>query len=347
MVYPKSLFILTAFLFLLCGYSSFSAQTVQPTPTPESSANAEEDEVIKVDTALVNVPFSVSDREGRSILGLKAENFTLFEDGKPIKIEYLSTQDTPLNVVLLIDTSQSAKDKFVQIKNAASEFIKQLRPADKCMIVNFDSAARVKSEFTRSQSKLNRAINRIVLSENQGTLLRDSISIIVEQELRKVKGRKAIILITDGKDAGSNISENGLLNNLVESDAPIYSILYETVPTVNLTNQQNMSNDPKVKVKIDKKKLKEFQLAQQKKNEAAANFMQKISEVTGGRSYGKEISNLGEAFNSITEELRKQYLIGFYPEEENYNISKHQIRIKIDKKNAVVRLKNLNLLKSN
>jgi hypothetical protein len=72
--------------------------------------------------------------------------------------------------------------------------------------------------------------------------------------------------------------------------------------------------------------------------------MQKISEITAGRSYRKEV-NLDEAFISITEELRKQYLIGFYPEEENYNISKHQIRIKIDRKNAVVRLKNLNLLK--
>jgi Ca-activated chloride channel family protein len=342
MIYKKSLVVLITFVFCLCCSSLLFAQTVQPTPTPETTA--EDDEVIKVDTALVNVPFSVSDRDGRSILGLKAENFTLFEDGKPTKIEYLSTQDAPLNVVLILDTSQSAKDRFDKIKNAASEFIKQLRPTDKCMIVSVDAAARVKSEFTKSQTKLNRAINRIVLSEKPGTLLRDAVSVIVEKELPKVKGRKAIILITDGKDAGSLISEKQLLHDLVESDAPIYSILYETTPSVDTSNQPIKPVVANGKVKYDEKKKKQFLLDQEKKNEEAAQFMQKISEITAGRSYRKEV-NLDEAFISITEELRKQYLIGFYPEEENYNISKHQIRIKIDRKNAVVRLKNLNLLK--
>ncbi|MCU0240021.1 MAG: VWA domain-containing protein, partial [Pyrinomonadaceae bacterium] len=187
------------------------------------------------------------------------------------------------------------------------------------------------------------AINRTVLSEKQGTLLRDALAVIVETELPKVKGRKAIILITDGKDAGSVISENDMFHRLVESDAPIYSVLYETVATVPSLSQPNNSQNEKIK--YDKKKLKEFQIAQQKKNEAAASFMQKVSDVTGGRSYQKEISNLSDAFANITEELRKQYLIGFYPESENYNISQHQIKIKIDKKDAIVRLKNYKLLK--
>jgi Ca-activated chloride channel family protein len=174
--------------------------------------------------------------------------------------------------------------------------------------------------------------------------MRDAISVIVENELPKVKGRKAIILITDGKDAGSRITEKDLLGDLVESDAPIYSILYETIATVApLPTPTN----PKEKIKYDKKKLKEFQLAQLKKNEEAIQFMSKIADVTGGRSYGKEVGNLREAFNQITEELRKQYLIGFYPEEENYNLSKHQIRIKINRKNTVVRLKNFNLMTAN
>jgi Ca-activated chloride channel homolog len=315
-------------VFLLCSSSLFFAQT------------ADDEEIIRVETALVNVPFSVSDREGRSILGLKVENFTLFEDGKPIKIEYLSTQDNPLNVILLLDTSRSAEERFDKIKNAASEFIKQLRPTDKCMIVSFDTAARVKSEFTGNQNLLNKAIKKTVLGDKPGTLMRDSISVIVEKELPKVNGRKAIILITDGKDAGSVIGENELLNRLAESDAPIYSILYETVPTPQNNSKESIDNK-----KYDQKKLKQFQLAQQKKNEEAAAFMGKLSDITGGRSYRKEINNLNEAFITITEELRKQYLIGFYPEDSNYNISKHQIKIKIDKKNVVVRLKNYNLLK--
>ena len=275
-------------IFVLCTTSPIFAQT------------PEDDEVITVDTSLVNVPFSVSDREGRSILGLKAENFTLFEDGKPIKIEYLSTQDNPLNVVLLLDTSQSSQDTFNKIKNAASEFIKQLGPNDKCMIVSFDSAARVKSEFTRNQKNLAKAIEKTILGVKPGTILRDAIFVLVDKELPKVKGRKAIILITDGKDAGSAIGEKDLLYRLAESDAPIYSILYETIPAVVAANPKNSSD----KVKYDKKKLKQFQIAQQKKNEEAATFMEKMADVTGGRSYRKESGNLSEAFNTITEELR-------------------------------------------
>jgi Ca-activated chloride channel homolog len=329
MVCRKYFNVLIMAVCLFCTTSFLFAQTT------------EDDEVLTVDTALVNVPFSVSDRDGRSILGLKVENFTLLEDGKPVKIDYLSTQDNPLNVVLLLDSSRSAVETFEKIKNAASEFIKQLRPDDKCMIVSFDSAVRVKSEFTGNQKLLAKSISRTILGEKQGTLMRDAISLIIENELPKVKGRKAIVLITDGKDAGSTINEKELLHNLVESDAPIYSILYETIPTVAGSNQKN----PPDNIKYDKKKLKQYQIAQQKKNEEAANLMDKISEITSGRSYRKEINNLSEAFINITEELRKQYLIGFYPEDVNYNISKHQIKIKIDKKNVVVRLKNYTLLK--
>jgi Ca-activated chloride channel homolog len=320
---------LTAVIFFLSGSLHLFAQV------------PEDDEVIKVETALVNVPFSVSDREGRSILGLKLENFTLFADGQPIKIDYLSTQDNPLNVVLLLDTSQSAEERLDKIKDAASEFIKQLRPNDKCMIVSFDAAARVKSEFTGNQKLLDKAIKRTVLGEKPGTLMRDAISVIVEKELPKVTGRKAIILITDGKDAGSVIGENELLHRLAESDAPIYSVLYETVPAA----AQNNSKEPPDNIKYDKKKLKQYQIARQKKNEEAAIFMQKLAEITGGRSYRKEIGSLSEAFITVTEELRKQYLVGFYPDDANYNLAKHQIKIKIDKKNVSVRLKNYNLLK--
>lgn len=335
MLSKKFFGVVVLFILLLFVSSTLFAQTT------------EDDEVIKVDTALVNIPFSVSDREGRGISGLTMQNFTLFEDGKQQKIDYLSTQDAPLNIVLLLDSSQSAEEIFNKIKNAASEFIKQLRPADRCMIVSFDEAARVKSEFTNNKTVLNNAINRTVLSKKPGTLMRDTISVTVDKELVKVKGRKAIILITDGKDAGSAISKNDLLYRLAESDAPVYSINYETV-RVMLPNNATQNTNDKNKIQtysISQKQITQIQTERRKKNEEAADYLGKISEVTGGRIYRKEIDNLAEAFNQIAEELRKQYLISFSPDEENYNISKHQIKIKVDKTNVVVRMKNNTLLK--
>jgi Ca-activated chloride channel family protein len=328
MLFKKFLSVIAVVIFFLCP-NSF-AQT------------AEDDEIIKVDVALVNIPFSVSDREGRSISGLTMENFTLFEDGKQQKIEYLSTQDTPLNIVLLLDSSQSANEIFDKIKNAATEFIKQLRPADRCMIISFDESARVKSEFTNNQKNLDNAIKRIVLNQKPGTLMRDAIFVTVDKELAKVKGRKAIILITDGKDAGSAVSSQKLLYRLAESEAPIYSIFYETapilLPSVAKTNSKQSAP-------FTPKQIKHIQTQRQKSNDEAADYLGKISEVTGGRIYRKEISNLGEAFYQIAEELRKQYLLSFYSDETNYDFSRHQIKIKANRTDVVIRMKNYNLLK--
>ncbi|MBX7169388.1 MAG: VWA domain-containing protein [Pyrinomonadaceae bacterium] len=305
----------------------------------------EDDEVIKVDTALVNVPFSVSDREGRSISGLSLQNFTLFEDGKAQKIEYLSTQDTPLNIVLLMDTSQSAQEIFDKIKNAAAEFIKQLRPADRCMVITFDEAARVKNEFTNNQKVLDGTIRKTALSQKPGTLMRDTINVTINKELAKIRGRKAIILITDGKDAGSAISKNDLLYRLAESDAPVYSVVYESARILFPNMAQNSPNTKPQTYQMSQKQIEQIKAEHQKKNIEAADFLGKVSEVTGGRIFRQEINNLAEAFNGIAEELRKQYLISFYPNDENYDISKHQIKIRVDKTNAVVRMKNYTLLK--
>ena len=327
--------VITLIIFFVSVDASLFAQTTN------------DDEVIKVDVSLVNIPFSVSDREGRGIQGLKIQNFTLFEDGKPQNIEYLSTQDTPLNIVLLLDTSQSAQDIFDKIKNSATEFLKQLRPLDRCMIIGFDQSARVKSEFTSDQIILEKAIKKTVISQKPGTLMRDTVFVTVDKELAKVKGRKAIILITDGKDAGSAINKDDLLYRLAESDAPIYSIFYESVnmklPTISPKTTKDSTKIQSYQLSQDQ--INKIKAIKQKKNEEAADFMGQMSDITGGRTYRKEINNLGEAFNQIAEELRKQYLISFYADDSKYDVSRHQIKIKVDKNNVVVRMKNNNLLR--
>lgn len=305
-------------------------------PNPCLFAQTNDEEVIKVNVALVNIPVIVSDRQGRYITGLTVEDFTLLEDGKPQKIEYLSTQDTPLNIVLLLDSSRSAQEIFEKIKNAAGEFIKQLRPADRCMVISFDESARVKSEFTSNQKILEKAVKRTVMSQQNGTLMRDAIFVTVDKELANVKGRKAIILITDGKDLGSSVTKKELLFRLQESDTPIYSIIYETLNN-SLPNGKEPPN-------INRKKFNQFKADQQKKNQEATELLQKIAEITGGRTFPKELNNLNEAFKNVAEELRKQYLISFYPEETNYEISRHQIKVKVNKNNIVVRTKNVQKL---
>lgn len=311
-------------------------------------AQSENDEIIKVDVALVNIPVIISDKQGRNISGLGVNDFSLFEDGKQQKIEYLSTQNTPLNIVLLMDTSRSTQDIFEKIKNSARDFIKQLQPTDRCMVISFDSKVQVESEFTSNPKRLDRSIKNTVMSADFGTLLNDAIYATVDKELAKIKGRKAIILITDGKDAGSSKTKNDLIYRLEESDSPIYSIIYPTIKIIDVNFSKTVVKDNKGKPippTYNPKQLEKFQIAQQKKNQEVTEFLLKVSEITAGRIFPKEIDNLNEAFKNIADELRKQYLISYYPDDPNFDISRHQIKIKVNKPNVVVRTKNLQTLK--
>lgn len=310
----------------------------------------DEDEIIKVDVAMVNIPVIVSDKYGRSILGLNIDDFSLFENGKPQKIEYLSTQDTPLNIVLLLDTSRSAQEIINKIKDAAGKFVQQLQPTDRCMIISFADTVLVESEFTSKQIRLDRAIKNLKMSEKPGTLLQDAIFATVDKELAKVKGRKAIILLTDGKDAGSSTPKRDLLHRLVESDTPIYSIFYETTNFIftpsppKTVSKQNQKNQP-IMTNISQKSDAKTQAKQKQKNTEAADFLLKISDTTAGRIFPREINNLDEAFKNVAEELRKQYLISYYPDDPNYNSSANRIKVKVNKSDVVVRTKNYTRLR--
>ncbi|NJM53151.1 MAG: VWA domain-containing protein, partial [Blastocatellia bacterium] len=161
------------------------------------------EEVIKVETALVNIPVIVSDRNGRYISDLKTENFSVFEDGKQQKIEYFANQESPINVAILLDTSLSTKKVLGKIKKAAGEFLRQLQPSDRALIVSFDNNVEILSELTSDQRKLNNAVRNAEIGDRVGTVMHDAVFEIIDKKFADVKGRKAIILLTDGKDFGS------------------------------------------------------------------------------------------------------------------------------------------------
>lgn len=210
--------ILSALLLISLLFSINSSNFAQTT----------NEEVIKVNTALVNIPVIISDRNGRYIAGLQTQNFTLLEDGKPQRIEYFASEESPINVAILLDTSRSTEQVLGKIKKSAREFIKQLQPADRCMIMSFDNDIQILSEFTSDHKVLDKAIKKAEIGDRIGTMLNDAVYEAVDKEFSKMKGRKAIILLTDGKDAGSYVSKRDLIYRLEESDTLVYPIFYET-----------------------------------------------------------------------------------------------------------------------
>ena len=175
-----------------------------------------DEDVIKIDTNLVTIPVIVSDRQNRYIAGLKAENFTVFRDGQKQNIEYFIAEEAPINVAILLDTSRSTEQVLGKIKKAAQEFIKQLKPDDRCLIMSFDWRVNVLNELTNDREKLKKAVKNAEIGEQFGTVLNDAVYKAVNKNFAGVKGRKAVILLTDGKDFGSFIGKDELIFKRVQ-----------------------------------------------------------------------------------------------------------------------------------
>lgn len=309
-------------------------------------------EVIKVNTSLVNIPVIVSDRDGRNIAGLQQNNFVVFEDGKQQKIEYFASEESPINVALLLDTSKSTKEVLGKIKKAAKEFIKQLQPTDRAMIVSFDYQVNFLSDLTSDQKVLEKAIKKAEIGEQVGTVMQDAIYDVVNKRFAKVNGRKAIVLLTDGKDHGSYVAKQDLLYHLQESDTMIYSVFYETgeiqqfrpnrfpdilFPPMNRRGGMGRQFPPPQRFPRPNQERRQQRVDQE--NEQAVDYLNKIADATAGRVYQKKIKDLDETFAQIADELRKQYLIGYYPEENGEAKNFHQVKVKVNKSDVVVRAK--------
>ena len=183
-------------------------------------------ETIKFDTDLVTVPVIVSDHNDIYVPDLVQAEFIIYEDGIKQEIAFFATVKEPFNVVLMLDTSGSTKEKLGQIQRAAKEFVSQLQPKDRIKIVSFDDAYNDLSEFTNDRAALREAIDRT--KPGKGTKLYDAVQYALNA-LARVPGRRAIVLFTDGVDSYSdNTHADQNVAQLEESGVIVYPIRYNT-----------------------------------------------------------------------------------------------------------------------
>jgi VWFA-related protein len=315
--------------------------------TEARGQEVEPDEAIRIKTTLVSVPVVASDRQGRYVAGLKIEDFALYQDGILQTISYFGAEQEPLNVALLLDTSRSTKDVLGKIKEAAREFIKLLQPEDRAMVVTFDFEVNALSPLTNDRKRLEKAIKNVEIGERVGTVMRDALVDAVVQNLAKANGRKAIILLTDGKDHGSYTTREALLDKLEESDVMVYSVYYATNLAAMLQRRPQRpgvgmggrgrdgtgrgggpSGRPGGPISPE---------GQRRANEAAVEYLIQVSGISAGRFYQSEVTDLKMTFEAIADELRKQYRLGFYPPDADGGSAVHHLRVKVARGDVVVR----------
>ena len=275
---------------------------------------------------LVNVPASVTDSRGVHISGLKKEDFRLYEDGSPQSISVFAASEEPVNVALLLDTSKSTITVLERIKKAARSFLGSMRPRDRALIIAFDRDVRLLSPLSDDQKELDETIKGVKPGDYVGTRLRDAVLDVTASRFKNIPGRKAIILLSDGQDFGSRASVAGLLASVAESGVLIYSVFYKV--DVRALSRELFG--------VPVPGQLQDSIWQQREREAAA-FLQELSELSAGRFMPSEISHLNRTFAQIMEELRHQYVLGFYPEMSKLDGTLHTLSVAVQREGAVVR----------
>ncbi|MEQ1604309.1 MAG: VWA domain-containing protein [Pyrinomonadaceae bacterium] len=330
-----------------------------PTPTPVTKATpvvsagnstattADDGEVIKVNTQLVSVPVRVMDKKGRFIGGLAKEDFKVFENGKEQEIALFSNENEPFTVALMLDMSYSTKFKINEIQSAALAFIDQLRLLDRVMVISFDGDVHVLCEATNDRKEIYRAIKSTAITT--GTSLYEAIDLVINDRLRHIDGRKAIILFSDGVDTTSRRSND--LNNLhdaMELDSLIYTIRYDTFADVQSMKNGPIVQQPKISIPtqggnplpniLPTIMTPSAQGTTAAEYEKAVEYLDQLAIRTGGRRYdATSLGNLAEAYSRIASELREFYSVGYYPSEDRVAGKSSSVKVKVDREGVVVR----------
>ena len=221
-------------------------QPQTPATPPEKKADElQELDTLKTDTDLVTVPVTATDSGGLYITDLTKEDFAISEDGVPQEIAFFGKVAAPFHVVLMLDTSLSTQDKLRQIQQAAVAFVEQLQPADRVKVISFDDQVKDLNEFTNNRDVLRRAIDGT--RSGQGTKVYDAVELALNT-IRKIRGRKAIVLFSDGMDWHSDTASfDGTLRWLDEEGVVIYPIRFETrATTERLAREQANETTPQL-----------------------------------------------------------------------------------------------------
>ena len=322
----------------------------------------DKDEVIKVNTQLIEVPVVITDKTGRPLLNLKQNNFSIYEDGKAQEILSFSTTTAPFEVALLLDTSGSTRSDLSLIQHAAENFIDSLRPGDRVAIVAFDQGPKnssipavteVISPLTDNRAKLREALQRVATSN--GTPYYDGLVQIADKIFggpppEEFRGRRALVALTDGVDSTSvadfdeaeeKLEKDGIISFFIDVNTrPFFedNLLGDCTSAIRFSQAQirryygSFGAQSTIERTDDFCKLGDFErLAISKKlYEIADSEMGKLAKTSGGKVFPvADLSEARAAFKSVADEIGTKYSLGYYSSNEKRDGSYRKIRVEL------------------
>jgi VWFA-related protein len=286
---------------------------------------------IRVDVDLVTVSCSVTDRNGAPIRGLKREDFKLSDNGQPREIaSFWQEADLPLTIAFVADVSGSQAGYIKNHREAVAKFLKQVMgPRDRGMVVEVAGQARLLADLTDSPDDLSAAVEKIGTREGKqspmlgppcrnsgfphtcgGTALWHGVYYAAKQ-LKSATGRKAIVILSDGMDTGSDVPLTDVIEMAQSAEVVVYSIKYAS-PMRFISLAATIA-------------------------QAVSRGLERVARETGGLSFPNPGSKISEVFGEIESDLRNLYVLGFTPPKDAHDGAFHKIAVTTDRPEATVR----------
>jgi VWFA-related protein len=289
---------------------SITPRTRMPAADPNEAITDRRSD-IRVDTTLVLIPVSVTDPMSRFVTGLEKDNFKLSEDKVDQEITQFSSEDAPLSVGIVFDTSGSMGAKLQRSRQAVTQFMKTANPQDEFFLIEFSDRPEIVQPFTSETEEIQ---NRLTFTQAKGrTALLDGVYLAMNQMKKAHNPRKAILIISDGGDNSSRYTETEVKNAVREADVQIYAIgIFEPAASRGRTVEEM----------------------------SGPGLLAEMAEQTGGRHFSVDnLAELPDVAAKIGIELRNQYLLGYSPKNATRDGKYRRVQVKLVKTTGLPQLR--------
>jgi VWFA-related protein len=276
--------------------------TIQPRAKPSAPVpDGPRTRNLRVDTTVVEIPVTVTDPLNRFVTGLEREHFRIFEDKIEQKVSYFSSEDRPIAIGIVFDTSGSMGSKLQKSRQAVAQLMKTANPEDEFFLVQFNERPELAISFTRDVEEVQ---NRLTFVQSKGrTALLDGVYLAVNEMKKAHNPRKALVIISDGGDNSSRYTESEIKNLVREADVQIYAIgIFEPSSSRGRTAEEL----------------------------SGPGLLSEVSEQTGGRHFPVEnLNELPDIAAKIGIELHNQYVLGYAPSNVEKDGKYRHVQVKL------------------
>ncbi|MCS6805177.1 MAG: VWA domain-containing protein [Acidobacteriota bacterium] len=293
------------------------------TQSGTSAISADED-VLVLDSELVNLNLIVRDRSGKPVAGLTQSSFQVFEDDVLQQIAFFSPHSAPINLALVLDLSGSMREKAEVLKAAAIRFIDILSPQDRVAVVAFTHQAKLISPLTHDRAMLRERIQQMSIDRGR-TALYEAVYQVINEVFQGTEGqRNAMVVLSDGVD--NSISEFNLVPTVVSFEELLTRLEESDITTFPIY----LDTEQEVVYKYLNESPEAYRIARER--------LRMMAEITGGMMfYAARLEDLDQTYQQVASELRAIYTLGYYPSNTRRDGSWRRIKVKTKDKNLSVR----------